>query len=632
MPGASDPSAFGQDRCAALSTSPRHQVVDMPRSSSPSPHPPKALSALDLKKIVVSLWPYLWDFKGRALLALVSLLAAKGATLAMPWALKHIVDGVDRSLQPEIVLPLAFILIYGSLRFASVFFGELRDAIFSRITEHAMRRIGLRVFEHLHRLDLGFHLNRQTGGISRDIERGTSGISFLMRFLMFNVVPTLFEIIMVALIFTLTFSIWYALITLVAVTLYILFTILVTEWRTRFVRAANLADSSTNTRAVDSLMNYETVKYFNNETHEARIYDDFLRHWESAKLKNRTTLLALNSGQALIIGLAIMAIMTLAAQGVVGERMTVGDLVMVNAYMIQLFIPLNFLGFVYREIRRALTDLENMLGLLEQQPTVEDVPGAPELIVSQGRIEFARVAFGYRPDRPVLRDVGFVVEPGQRVAVVGASGAGKSTLARLLFRFYDLDSGQIRIDGQSIEGVTLDSLRQAIAVVPQDTVLFNTTIRDNIAYGDPEAAPEAIERAIDMAHLRQFIDSLPEGDQTLVGERGLKVSGGEKQRIAIARVLLKGSPIVVFDEATSALDSGAEQAILAAMRSLASGHTSLVIAHRLSTITDADRIIVLHEGRVAEQGTHQALLDQAGHYARLWALQQEQEAQAGQPG
>ncbi len=593
--------------------------------SAPPASPTRPLSTLQLKEIILYLWPYLWAFRGRVLLALIALIAAKGATLGMPWALKHIVDGVDRSLQPELVLPLAFLLIYGGLRFASVFFGELRDAIFSRVTESAMRRIGLRVFRHLHNLDLNFHLSRQTGGISRDIERGTSGISFLMRFLMFNIVPTLFEILMVAIIFTVTFSAWYALITLVAVGFYITFTVLVTEWRTRFVREANLADSSTNTRAVDSLLNYETVKYFNNETYEADVYDRYLANWERAKLKNRTTLLALNSGQALIIAMAITVMMIMAAQGVIGETMTVGDLVMVNAYMIQLFIPLNFLGFVYREIRRALTDLENMLGILDREPAVVEAPTAKDLVVQGGKIEFHDVHFGYNEERTVLQGVDMTLNPGSRVAVVGASGAGKSTLARLLFRFYDTKEGRITIDGQNIADVTLSSLRRAIGVVPQDTVLFNTSIRENVAYGWPDASDDAIDRAIRMAHLDDFIARLPDGDQTIVGERGLKVSGGEKQRIAIARVLLKNAPIVVFDEATSSLDSGSEQAILVAMRELAQGHTSLVIAHRLSTITDADNIIVLDQGRVVEQGRHSELLARHGHYAHLWELQQEED-------
>ncbi|WP_111642286.1 ABCB family ABC transporter ATP-binding protein/permease [Marinimicrobium alkaliphilum] len=577
---------------------------------------------LNLREVVGYLWPYLWEFKGRVMLALLALLAAKGAALTMPWALKHIVDGVDRSLQPEVVLPVAFLLFYGLLRFGGVFFGELRDAIFSRVTEHAMRRIGLRVFKHLHNLELGFHLNRQTGGVSRDIERGTSGISFLMRFLMFNIVPTLFEIAMVAAIFAYAFSPWYSLIVLVAVVVYILFTVITTEWRNRFVRAANQADSSTNTRAVDSLLNYETVKYFNNERFEARTYDDFLAHWEQAKLKNRMSLLALNSGQALIIALAITALMFMATASVVERELTIGDLVMLNAYMIQLFIPLNFLGFVYREIRRALTDLENMLGLLRRQPAIADAPDARALVVSRGAIRFDRVHFGYHSERPILKGLTLSIEPGERVAIVGASGAGKSTLARLLYRFYDVDGGSIRIDDQDIRTVTQDSLRRAIAVVPQDTVLFNTSIRENIAYGNPAADDAAIERAIRMANLDAFIASLPEGDQTLVGERGLKVSGGEKQRIAIARVLLKGAPILVFDEATSALDSNAESAIVDAMREVSTGHTSLVIAHRLSTIVDADRILVLDDGQLVEQGSHQQLLAQGGRYARLWALQQ----------
>ncbi len=580
---------------------------------------------VNLRQSMKYLLPYLWEFKGRVLLAILALLAAKGATLVMPWALKHIIDGVDRSLAPELALPAFFILFYGALRFGSVFFGEVRDALFSRVTEHAMRKIGLRVFKHLHSLELAFHLDRATGGISRDIERGTNGISFLMRFLMFNIVPTLFEILMVAIIFAAAFSIWYAVITLIAVAIYVVFTIYTTEWRNKFVREANQADSSTSTRAIDSLLNYETVKYFNNEHYEAQTYDKFLEKWESAKLKNRMSLLALNSGQALIIALAMTAMMWMAAQSVLDKTMTLGDLAMINAYMIQLFIPLNFLGFVYREIRRSLTDLENMLALLKRTPAISDAADATPLQVSRGEICWQQVDFGYHKERPILQQLDLHIPAGSKLAIVGSSGAGKSTLSRLLYRFYDIDGGNILIDGQDIRSVTLDSLRRAIAIVPQDTVLFNTSIRENIAYGNPSATNEQIDRAIKMAHLEQFINSLPNGDQTLVGERGLKVSGGEKQRIAIARVLLKGASILIFDEATSALDSKSEAAILDAMREVSSGHTTLVIAHRLSTVVDADCIVVMENGHVVEQGTHNELLALQGYYAKLWAMQLQEE-------
>ncbi|MFN4056279.1 MAG: ABCB family ABC transporter ATP-binding protein/permease [Alishewanella aestuarii] len=597
------------------------------RSAAKQPEPQKRSYAMSLGQSVQTLWPYLMAFKGRVLLALLCLLAAKAATLLVPFALKEIVDALDSGRQALLVLPLALILLYGGLRFATVFFGELRDALFGRVTEHAMRQLGLKVFQHLHQLELSFHLDRQTGGISRDIERGTNGLSFLMRFLMFNIVPTLLEILAVAVIFSLLFSPLYALITVVAVALYIFFTVYVTEWRNKFIREANQADNTTNSRAVDSLLNYETVKYFNNEQHEARIYDGFLASWEQARLKNRLSLLLLNSGQALLIALAVTALMYLAARDVVNAQLSLGELVMLNAYLIQLFLPLNFLGFVYREIRRALTDLENMLGLLTRKPAIVDAPDARPLQLQAAAISFQQVSFRYQAERPILQQLSFQVPSGSKVAIVGASGAGKSTIARLLYRFYELDSGQILVDGQDIRQLTLDSLRRAIAIVPQDTVLFNSSIRENIAYANPDASAAEIERAIDLAHLRDFINSLPQGDQTQVGERGLKVSGGEKQRIAIARAILKGSPILIFDEATSSLDSQSEQAILSAMREVAKQHTSLVIAHRLSTVTDADQILVLQHGQLIEQGNHQQLLATNGSYARMWRQQAEQQSE-----
>jgi ATP-binding cassette, subfamily B, heavy metal transporter len=580
---------------------------------------------VNIKETFRYLWPYLWAFKGRVILAMLALIAAKLATLLMPWALKHVIDSVDPSVRPEVYLPVAFLIFYGLLRFGSVFLGEIRDALFGRVTERAMRNIGLRVFKHLHSLDLAFHLDRATGGISRDIERGTSGISFLMRFLMFNIVPTLVEILSVAIIFAVAFSYWYAVITLAAVAIYIAFTIITTEWRNRFVREANQADSSTNTRAIDSLLNYETVKYFNNEQYEADTYDKFLANWETAKLKNRMTLLTLNSGQALIIAAAMTVMMIMAANSVIAKEMTIGDLAMINAYMIQLFIPLNFLGFVYREIRRSLTDIENMLALLKRPAQILDAPAAQELKVTSGNIVWRDVDFAYNPERQILHKLNLTINAGTKVAIVGSSGAGKSTLARLLYRFYDINSGSIDIDGQNIQQVTQDSLRRAIAIVPQDTVLFNSSIRDNIAYGNPQASDAEIDRAIKMAHLEAFIASLPQGDKTLVGERGLKVSGGEKQRIAIARVLLKNSPILIFDEATSALDSHSEAAIVEAMREVAAGRTTLVIAHRLSTIVDADKIIVLDNGSVVEEGSYNQLLELQGRYAQMWAMQLQEE-------
>jgi ATP-binding cassette subfamily B protein len=499
----------------------------------------------------------------------------------------------------------------------------LRDAVFARVAERAMRRVSLRVFRHLHNRELAFHLDRKTGGLARDIERGTTGISFLLRFTLFNIVPTLLEIVMVAGILLIAFNASYMLAILVAVVVYVVFSIKVTEWRTRFVREANARDNQSNSRAVDSLLNYETVKYFNNETFEAELYDQDLQGWEQARLKNRLSLATLNAGQALIIGVALIAIMAMAVREVASGDITLGDFTMINAYLLQLFIPLNALGFVYREIRQALVNVERLFDLLDDKPAITDGTEAKPLTVDQGEVTFEQVHFAYRPDRPILQGVDFRIPAGHTVAVVGASGAGKSTLARLFFRFYDVDAGRICIDGQDIRSVTQDSLRAAIGVVPQDTVLFNDTLYRNIAYGRPEATEEEVYRAAKMAHLEEFINSLPEGYQTQVGERGLKLSGGEKQRVAIARVLLKNPPLLILDEATSSLDTLSEQAILTALQEVSRQRTTLVIAHRLSTIRDANTILVMADGQMVESGNHDNLLTLNGHYARLWAQQRQ---------
>jgi len=581
-------------------------------------------------RIIRHLLPYLLESRYRVGLALAFLLLSKAAILLIPFLLKHLVDSMDgqalESLAPGLLLGL--VLAYGAARFSNVLFAELRDTVFGRVTERAMRRIGLQVFRHVHALDLEFHLNRQTGALARDIERGTTGISFLMRFFVFNIAPTLLEIGMVVGIFLFNYSGTYALITLVSVLAYGLFSLRATEWRTQFVREMNAADSASNTRALDSLLNFETVKYFGNEDFEARRYDLELEKWELARRRNRLSLFGLNGGQALIIALAQTSMIGLAAWQVRATDITLGDFILINQFMIQLFLPLGFLGFVFREIKGSLANIERMFELMALSPAVVDAPDARELALRGGRIEFERVDFGYGPDRAILKGVSFSVQPREKVAVVGSSGAGKSTLVKLLFRFYDPNGGRILIDGQDIRGVSQASLRRVIGIVPQDTVLFNDSIFENVRYGNPLAGDTEVEEAIRHAHLDEFIRALPAGGDTLVGERGLKLSGGEKQRVSIARTILKRPPILVFDEATSSLDSRTEQAILAALREIARDHTSLVIAHRLSTIVDADRIVVLHQGEIVESGTHEQLLAQGGHYAALWQAQQRREVTA----
>ncbi len=576
-------------------------------------------------RVLFTLAPYFGEFKIRVAIAVLLLIGAKVANVTLPWVLKLVVDDLSLEGAAAISVPIGLLIAYGAIRFASVFLGEMRDAVFARVTERAMRRVGLGVFSHLHRLDLDFHLSRKTGGLARDIERGTSGISFLMRFMVFNIVPTLFEIALVAVILFAQFSVWYLLGVFASVAAYIGFSVYVTEWRTKFVRAANEQDSKSSTRAIDSLLNYETVKYFNNEAYEINQYDQNLAAWEQTRLKNRLSLAFLNSGQALIIAVAVTAMMTFAASGVANGNMTLGDFVMVNAYMIQLFIPLNFLGFVYREIRQALINIENMFTLLKAKPKIQDTENAIPLntpAANQLDVEFESVSFSYDGQRQILKDVSFKIKAGQKVAVVGASGAGKSTLAKLLFRFYDPTSGVIRVGGQDISGVTQDSVRALMGVVPQDTVLFNDSIYYNIAYGAPGVDRAAVEDAAKRAHLWDFITQLPKGLDTVVGERGLKVSGGEKQRIAIARVLLKGVPILIFDEATSSLDTQSETVITQALEEVSVNHATLIIAHRLSTVKNADTILVLDNGAVVEQGAHAALLNQNGYYAKLWQNQQ----------
>ncbi len=575
-------------------------------------------------KIIAGLWPYLAEYKGRVLLAVAMLVLAKVATVSTPIALKYIVDYLDQNRGADMLLWIPLILVgaYGALRFGSTLFSELRDAIFARVAERAMRRVSLRVFRHLHNRELAFHLDRKTGGLARDIERGTRGISFLLRFTLFNIVPTLLEIVMVTSILLVAFNVSYVLAILVSVVVYVIFSIRVTEWRIGFVREANNRDNQSNTRAIDSLLNYETVKYFNNERFEAEQYDEGLELWEQARLKNRLSMAVLNTGQAFIIGVSLVVIMAMAVREVASGQMTLGDFTMVNAYLIQLFVPLNALGFVYREIRQSLVNVERLFALLSDKSAIEDAADAKALKVSQGEVEFRDVHFSYRADRAILKGGNFTIPAGHTVAVVGASGAGKSTLARLLFRFFDVNTGSISIDGQDVRQITQDSLRTAIGVVPQDTVLFNDTIYNNLAYGRPSASEEEVHYAARQANLDDFIKSLPDGYNTKVGERGLKLSGGEKQRVAIARVLLKNPPILILDEATSSLDSISEQVILDALNEVSRQRTTLVIAHRLSTVRDADTILVMEQGEIVESGAHSELLEQNGYYARLWQQQQ----------
>jgi len=600
--------------------------------------------------VLRTLVPYLWEYKARVLIALGFLIGAKAANVGVPLVMKAIVDrltpgavGAQSAVTVAVVLPAALLVGYGLLRLATTLFTELREYVFAKVTQSAVHKAALQVFRHLHALSLRFHLERQTGGVTRDIERGTRGISSLVSFTLYSIVPTLVEFSLIIGILLARYDLWFAGITVVALTVYITFTVTVTNWRTHLRRTVNELDSGANIKAVDSLLNYETVKYFGNEDYEAKRYDLSMAGWERAAIKSQTSLSLLNTGQSAIIAVAVTAMMWRATLGVVNGTMSLGDLVLVNAFMIQLYIPLNFLGVIYREIKQSIADMEKMFTLLEQNREVADAPAAPALALQGGAVRFEHVDFSYdkiaegpkrgTPKRQILFDVDFTIPAGKTVAVVGHSGSGKSTLARLLFRFYDVDAGRITIDGQDIRSVTQDSLRRAIGIVPQDTVLFNDSIGYNIAYGRPEVLDQPdgqtrIEAAARAAYIHDFIASTPDGYSTVVGERGLKLSGGEKQRVAIARTILKNPAILIFDEATSALDTRAEQAIQRELKAIARDHTALVIAHRLSTVVDADEIIVLDAGRIVERGSHAQLLALGGHYARMWALQQADRAAA----
>ena len=572
-----------------------------------------------------TLLPYLMEFKGRVALALAFLVSAKVANVGVPLVMKQIVDAL--SVKPAVlVLPLSLLLMYGALRASNTLFAELRDIVFVRVTKRAIRRVALQVFRHLHSLSLRFHLERQTGGVSRDIERGTRGISTLLSYMLFSIIPVILEFSLVAVVLLSKFDWRFAAITFAAVVLYLAFTFSVTEWRMEIRRRANELDSKANSRAIDSLLNYETVKYFNNEEFEARRYDENLRKYETAEVRNEASLGLLNIGQSAIIAVAVTVLMILAAQGVVDGKLTLGDLVLVNGLLIQLYIPLNFLGMVYREIKQSLADMDKMFRLLSENREVEDKPGAPALVPGRAPVRFEHVDFSYERRRQILFDVSFEIPEGHTVAVVGHSGSGKSTLSRLLFRFYEVNAGRITVNGQDIRDVTQSSLRACLGIVPQDTVLFNDTIYYNIAYGNPTASREEVFDAARAAHIHHFIETLPDKYEAMVGERGLKLSGGEKQRVAIARAILKNPKIFVFDEATSALDSKSEKAIQAELKRIARSRTTLVIAHRLSTVIDANEILVMDHGRIVERGSHEQLLARDGAYAQMWALQQREEA------